>query len=103
MSPWDLLLHRLDELACAPTTLPAGLTDELTDLLREAMRDGMADRELDPVDSARWLATLLHSLATLQPHEAHQDDTLSTLRVIVTRWLHPARLDRGAEHLEQAL
>lgn len=103
MSAWDLLLHRLDELACAPGPLPADLADELTALVRDAMRDGMADRELDPRDSALWLATLLQSLLTLQPHETRPDDTLSTLRVIVTRWLHPARLDRGAEHLEQAL
>ncbi len=103
MTPWDRLLDRLDELACSPGALPADLELELGDLLVSAMRDGMADRELDPADSARWLATLVRTLAALQPQEARPDDSLSTLRVIVTRWLHPARLDRGAEHLEQAL
>ncbi|WP_375000592.1 hypothetical protein [Aeromicrobium sp. CTD01-1L150] len=99
MSPWDRLLDRLDELACAPHELPDDLESEISALLLAAMRDGMADRELDPADSARWLATLLRTLTVLQPQEARADDTLSTLRVIVTRWLHPARLDQEAQPL----
>lgn len=93
MSPWDRLLDRLDDLACSPEPLPPELADELTVQVAAAMADGMADRELDPTDCGRWLATLVHSLHALQPAEVRPDDTLSTLRVIVTRWLHPGRLD----------
>lgn len=93
MSPWDRLLDRLDELACSPEPLPADLVDELTAQVAASMADGMADRELDAADCGRWLATLVHSLHALQPAETRADDTLSTLRVIVTRWLHPGRLD----------
>ena len=102
MSPWDQLLDRLDHLACSPTALPDDLTTELTGLVEAAMADGMADRELDPADCGRWLATLLHSLHTLQPAEQRADDSLSTLRVVVTRWLHPGRLD-PADPLETGL
>ena len=102
MSPWDRLLDRLDDLACSPDPLPADLAGELTVQVAAAMADRMADRELDPADCGRWLATLVHSLHALQPGEARSDDTLSTLRVIVTRWLHPGRLD-PADQLETGL
>lgn len=103
MTPWDRLLDRIDELVHRGTPVTPDVEAELTTLLVDAMRDGVADRELDPDDSGRWLAMLLRTLTALRPDEQRPDDTLSTLRVIVTRWLHPARLDRGAEHLEQAL
>jgi hypothetical protein len=103
VSPWDRLLDRLDALAHAAGPLPRDVEDEIGGLLLAAMEDGMADRELDPADSARWLVTLLRTLGTLQPREDREDDTLSTLRVIVTRWLHPSRLDQGVRHVDAAL
>ena len=94
-SRWDALLDRVDRVVADREPVSSVLVDELGDLLVGAMRDGMADRELDPGDSARWLGALLRAQRLEQDeHESVPDQALSTLRVIVTRWLHPARLDR---------
>ena len=94
-SPWDALLDRLDRAVAHREQVSSDLVDELADLLVEAMREGTADRELDPGDSARWLGSLLRAQRLEQDeHESAPDEALSTLRVIVTRWLHPGRLDR---------
>lgn len=93
MSPWDSLLDRLDHLVDGREPLPHGLETELADLLAAAMLDGMADRELDPTDCARWLAALVRTEARVSSPDGVPDASLSMLRVIVTRWLHPPRLD----------
>jgi hypothetical protein len=96
MTAWDALLDRVDTLVDARADVDETVEAELTGLLVEAMRDGTADRELDPGDAGRWLATLLRAHAAVQDAgEEHPDDALSTLRVIITRWLHPGRLDQA--------
>lgn len=102
MTPWDHLMDRLDELVHAGTEIGDDVEPELTDLLLAAMRDGVADRELDPADSGRWLATLLRVHQELRRDEHRSDDALSTLRVIVTRWLHPGRLDQAPPVFDRA-
>lgn len=97
MSAWDALLDRVDEIVAARLDVDAEVQDELTDLLLGAMHDGTADRELDPYTAGFWLACLLRTHATVQAAgEDQPDDALSTLRVIITRWLHPGRLDQAA-------
>lgn len=96
MSAWDALLDRLDLLVDEAATIDGHVEAELAGLLHGAQRDGTADRELDPQDAGRWLAALLRSHQDVRTHgEEHEDDALSTLRVIVTRWLHPGRLDQS--------
>jgi hypothetical protein len=96
MSAWDALLDRVDEIVDTRATVDAEVQSELTELLLGAMRDGTADRELDPGEAGLWLAALLRTHADVQDAgERRADDALSTLRVIITRWLHPGRLDQA--------
>ncbi len=96
MSAWDALLDRIDLVVHEGTEVDAGVEAELTTLLVGAMRDGTADRELDPGEAGRWIAALLRTHASVaDAGEERPDDALSTLRVIVTRWLHPGRLDQS--------
>jgi hypothetical protein len=94
---WDQLLDRIDHLAGTPDKpLPDDLENQFAGMCEEAARDGSVDRELHAIDTARWLAGLLaahRSVRSAHP-EVAPDDDLAVLRVIVTRWLHPARVDR---------
>jgi hypothetical protein len=92
---WDRLLDLIDHLANS-AEVPDDIEDVFADLCEEATRDGSVDRELHPADTARWLAGLIEAHRAVRA--AHPgvaaDDDLAVLRVIVTRWLHPARPDR---------
>ena len=94
---WDRLLDLLDHLAGTPDApLPDDIENVFAGLCEEAARDGSVDRELHALDTARWLAGLItahQSVRATHPENAADDD-LAVLRVIVTRWLHPARIDR---------
>ncbi|RYY51238.1 MAG: hypothetical protein EON53_01715 [Actinomycetales bacterium] len=96
MSAWDALLDRVDVIADARADVDDAVQAELTELLVGAMRDGTADRELDPGQAGLWLAALLRTHTEVQDAgEERSDDALSMLRVIITRWLHPGRLDQA--------
>ncbi|MEJ7635959.1 hypothetical protein [Aeromicrobium sp.] len=94
---WDRLLDLVDHLADNPH-LPVAAEGERTfaALCTQAIADGSVDRELHADDTARWLAGLV--IAYRAVREAHpdvpSDDDLGMLRVIITRWLHPARPGR---------
>jgi hypothetical protein len=92
---WDRLLDLIDHLAGEPDNpLPDDLENQFATLCEEAARDGSVDRELHTSDTARWLAGLLdahRAIRSAHPDNAADDD-LAVLRVIVTRWLHPARV-----------
>lgn len=90
VSAWDQVLDRVDHVVAGHLGTTEALEADVAALLAQAMADGYVDRELDPLDSARWLVRLLQVEA-----EVHSGDdaTLSTVRVIITRWLHPGRLD----------
>lgn len=95
MSAWDQLLDRIDVLVDQAAPVDAGVEAELTELVGAAQLDGTADRELDTADAGRWLAALLRArIDVAAAGEARPDDSLSTLRVVITRWLHPGRLDQ---------
>lgn len=94
MSAWDDLLDHLDHVAAGRHDTSAS---QLTTMLRAAQREGLADGELDPVDAGRWLERLVAARDDL---DAGDDTALSTLRVVVTRWLHPPRLDLAARAAE---
>lgn len=91
MTAWDELLDRIDHLVASRALLTDELATELATLVGRAMDEGTADRELDADDCGRWLVALLRAETSV-----HDGDTsLATLRTIVTRWLHPGRLDPG--------
>lgn len=93
-SAWDDLLDRLDHCADSHPTL-----EELVALVSAAQSDGLADAELDAVDCGRWLQGLIQVHAGM---DDVGDRALSTLRVMVTRWLHPPRLDLALAARSQA-
>jgi hypothetical protein len=91
---WDRLLDQLDHLAGNPDLpLSPGVERTFATLCAQAIGDGSVDRELHVEDAARWLAGLI--VAHRAVREAHPDlppdADLGMLRVMVTRWLHPAR------------
>lgn len=92
---WDALLDRVDRLVASATLVDPGIVDELGDLIAAAITEGAVDRELDPRASGRWLAALAsaHGHLLAAHPEADADAELALLRVIITRWLHPGRLD----------
>lgn len=95
MSAWDDLLDHVDRLVDAQASIDDEVEADLVELVGAAQLDGTADRELDTADAGRWLAALLRARADVQAAgERRDDDALSTLRVIITRWLHPGRLDQ---------
>lgn len=95
--PWDQILDMLDHLASTGATVP-NLAVEATfaQLILEAKAEGFVDPELHVDDTARWLTAMLaaHRAARDAHPELPPDDDGAVLRLIVTRWLHPHRLDQ---------
>lgn len=91
---WDRLLDLLDHFAGNPD-LPLSPDVERTfaALCAQATEDGSVDRELHVEDTARWLTGLVvaHRAIRDTHPEVPPDADLGVLRVVVTRWLHPAR------------
>lgn len=95
--PWDQILDMLDHLAGTADSVP-DLAVEATfaSLISEAIAEGFVDPELHIDDTARWLTAMLaaHRAARDAHPELSADDDGAVLRLIVTRWLHPHRLDQ---------
>lgn len=93
-SAWDTMLDLLERLAMDPD-LPVDADTELrfAELAQQAMADDTIDRELHLADVARWLCGLAvaHRVVRGAHPQGGPDGDLGPLRVIVTRWLHPAR------------
>ena len=94
---WDRLLDLLERFASNPN-LPLSDDVERTfaALCTQAIEEGSVDRELHLPDTARWLTGLVaaHRVVRQAHPEVPPDDDVAVLRIIVTRWLHPARLNR---------
>ncbi|MEO6604080.1 MAG: hypothetical protein ABIN55_00570 [Aeromicrobium sp.] len=95
--PWDQLLDAIDHLAGDDEiVLGDGVERTFAMLITEAIAKGDVDGELHVDDTARWLTAMLS--AQRSAREAHPDvaadDDLAVLRLIVTRWLHPHRLNQ---------
>jgi hypothetical protein len=91
---WDELLDTLDHAVAAPDRLPDPA--EIARLVRRGMDEGSVDRELDPDACGRWIAALArtHAAVVAEHPDLDPDTELALLRLVVTRWLHPRRLDR---------
>lgn len=91
---WDRLLDLIDHVTADPES-PTGkdLERTLVVLCEEAIEEGSIDRELHVPDTARWLTALIaaHRIVRQMHRDIPADNDLATLRVIVTRWLYPAR------------
>ena len=96
-SAWDRLLDLLDHFAADPRLpITADVERTFAALCSEGMAEGTIDRELHVADTARWLAGLVvahHAVRQAHP-EVEPDDDLAELRLLATRWLHPARPGR---------
>ena len=95
--PWDQILDTLDHFAGNPQTIPdAAVEATFARLISEAIADGFVDAELHVDDTARWLTAMLAAYrAARDAHpELSSDGDGAVLRLIVTRWLHPHRLDQ---------
>ncbi|MEO6606443.1 MAG: hypothetical protein ABIN55_12570 [Aeromicrobium sp.] len=94
---WDQLLDTIDHLAVDDAlVLDESVDRTFSTLITDAIAKGDVDSELHVDDTARWLTAML--TAHRSAREAHPDvaadDDLAVLRLIVTRWLHPHRLDQ---------
>lgn len=91
---WDRLLDLLDHFAGKPDLpLSHDVERTLAALCAQAIDDGSVDRELHVDDTARWLVGLVvahRAIRDAHPEVSPEAD-LGVLRVVVTRWLHPAR------------
>ena len=95
--PWDDLLNAVDHLAAQPDSrLDETVEGTFSDLIIRAIAAGSVDAELHVDDTARWLTAMLaaHRAAREAHPEVAADDDGAVLRLIVTRWLHPHRLDQ---------
>ena len=95
--PWDELLDTVDHLAADPESVLDGSVEQtFATLITEAIQGGAVDGELHVDDTARWLCAMLvaHRAARDVHPDVSADDDLAVLRLIVTRWLHPHRLDQ---------
>jgi hypothetical protein len=95
--PWDELLDLIDHLAGDPdVALGTDVERRFAALCSKAIEAGEVDRELHVDDTARWLTALLaaHRVAREAHPDVPADDDGAVLRLIVTRWLHPHRLDQ---------
>jgi len=91
MSAWDDLMAWVD--AHANGDVPGDAEADLLALVQRAQADRSVDRELHAPDVARWLVGLVLGHAELRRRTPRIDADLdqADLRLIVTRWLHPAR------------
>ncbi len=98
MSPqaWDQLLDTVDHLASDfEVALDDAVERTFAALCLDAIDAGLIDRELHLDDTARWLRGLLvaHRAVREAHPEVDTDGDGAVLRLIITRWLHPHRLD----------
>lgn len=93
MTAWDDLLDSVDRYASAGVEIPGGTEAHLLDLVQRAMADRSIDTELHAPDVARWLVGLSLAHRAVRERSPHIDPDLdlADLRLIITRWLHPAR------------
>jgi hypothetical protein len=95
--PWDELLNAIDHLSADQhLVLDDAVERRFAALCTQAIEAGEVDRELHVNDTARWLTALLaaHRAARVAHPDIPADDDGAVLRLIVTRWLHPHRLDQ---------
>ncbi|GAA3516588.1 hypothetical protein GCM10022234_09760 [Aeromicrobium panaciterrae] len=96
MNAWDQLLDLVDHLA-ADSEVPLDESERtFAALCTEAVAQGSVDSELHVDDTARWLRMMIsaHRAERAAHPEIDSDVDVAVLRLIVTRWLHPHRLDQ---------
>jgi len=94
---WDQLLDTIDHLAGDPdAVLDRDAERTFAALCTDAIADGSVDGELHVDDTARWLCAMLvaHRSARRAHPRVPADADGAVLRLIITRWLHPHRLDQ---------
>lgn len=95
-APYERLLELVDRLATDPDlAIGHDVERTLEQTVIEALADGSVDRELHLPDVVRWLTAVVHGHRALRvDHPQVEGDTeLALMRLLITRWLHPARRD----------
>jgi len=91
MTAWDDLLSMIDRY------LRSGVPDDaehhLLPVVERAQRERSIDRELRSDDVARWIVCLVlgHDALRQRHRDVPAELDHSDLRLVLTRWLHPAR------------
>ena len=96
MTPWDDLLTTIDTLALTDQPMDVDTETRLVGLIERGQADRSIDRELRPDVTARWLVGLALAQRALRDRAVIDEsvdslDDATQLRMIATRWLHPAR------------
>ena len=97
--PWDQLLDTIDQFAGHDgPILDEDVESAFAELITEAIATGWVDPELHIDYTARWITALLVAHRNVRDTHPHvpPDADAAVLRLIVTRWLHPHRLDQRA-------
>lgn len=95
-APYERLLDLVDRLASDPELPVNGDTERILEQIAiAAMADHSIDRELHLPDVVRWLLGLVHGhrMLRISHPRVDADEELALMRVLITRWLHPARRD----------
>ena len=93
--PWDAIWSVLDDLTTDPAlTIDAHTEAGLSTIVLRASDEGLVDRELHIEATARWMLALVEAYRTMMAgHLSLDPDTeIATMRLIVTRYLRPARM-----------
>jgi len=92
---WDAIWSVLDDLTSDPELeIDAHTEAGLATFVMRASDEGLVDRELHIESTSRWMLALVEAYRGLMAtHSSLDPDTeIATMRLIVTRYLRPARM-----------
>lgn len=91
---WDAIWSVLDDLTTDPG-LPIDVHTEsgLSSIILRASDERLIDKELHIESTARWMLALVEAYRVMMAghHSLDPDWEIATMRVIITRYLRPAR------------
>ena len=95
-APYERLMDLVGRLAAdSDAEINPDVERALEQMVIDAMADRSIDRELHLADVVRWLIGFVQAHRALRHGypEIDADNEQALMRVIITRWLHPARRD----------
>ncbi len=92
---WDAIWSVLDDLTTDPSIAIDSQTESgLSSFVLRASDEGLVDRELHIEATARWMLALVEAYRGMMAGHTSldPDSEIATMRVIITRYLRPARM-----------